>query len=99
MTRDTKKIASKTNILRAHSTYQSKEEKTIQEPNDSSLSMGSKDSGIKKSCLKNTEEKKSSRKESLNGAKVRFGRDVGNYTEAEEEAKILENKRKYKKGS
>ncbi len=98
VTRDSKKLIPKTKLVRAHSTFQSKEEKTIQEPNDSSLSMGSKDSGIRKSCLKNTEEKKSARKESLNGAKVRFGKDVGNYIEGDEEAKILENRRKYKKG-
>lgn len=43
-----------------------------------------------KSCLKNNEERKSSRKESL--GKVRFDNQIiGEYSEAEEEAKIYEN--------
>lgn len=39
--------------------------------------------------------RKSSRKLLLNGARVKF--DCGEYSEVEEEAKIIENKRKYKK--
>jgi hypothetical protein len=45
----------------------------------------------------NNEDRKSARKISLNGSKVRFGKELGEYSECEEDAKIEVNKRKYKK--
>lgn len=38
------------------------------------------------------------RRNSLSGSKVRFTKEIGAYNEIDEEAKILENRRKYKKG-
>ncbi|CDW72087.1 nli interacting factor-like phosphatase family protein [Stylonychia lemnae] len=68
------------------------------ERNGSSFSLDSNNSAFKKSCLPN-EQRKTFRRSSLSGTKVRFNQEVGPYKEQDEEAKIDENRRKYKKGS
>jgi hypothetical protein len=90
--KESKKTLIKARLTRAQSNFHEKNDQ-----GDSSLSLDSKGSGMRKSCLKNTDERRSSRKESLNGTKVRFNKEVGDYSEVEEEAKIEENRRKYKK--
>eukprot|EP00347_Sterkiella_histriomuscorum_P008277 403345696 len=65
---------------------------------ESNLSAASFDSnGNRKSCITN-EQRRSLRRDSLSGNKVRFNKDmIGDYNQIDEQAKIDENRRKYKK--